>query len=139
MAKISRHGGASDDTLPVAEEREHPGTGAPMQAVEGDELTGDGSGEALPPVPDEAYPPDAVPLEGGDESSPGSSSSASTDPQPTNSEPSETPTPSRARKTASRSRKGQTDNSSAGSTASDQTEATSETAEGGEGTDGANA
>lgn len=30
--------------------REDPGTGEPMQAVDGDELTGDGSGRALPPV-----------------------------------------------------------------------------------------
>ncbi len=117
MAKISRHGGASDKTLPAEPEmRESPGTGVPMQAVEGDELTGDGSGEALPPVPDEEYGPDAVPLEGGEQSSPGSSSSASTEkPQPT-SEPSSKPTPKRARKTASRSAKGQTETSSAPST-----------------------
>lgn len=118
MAKITRHGGASDNTVPAPDLREHPGTGVPTQAVEGNEVTGDGTGEALPPIPDEEYGPDAVPLEveGGEESSPGNSSSASTETQPTSSEPSEQPTPSRARKTGSRSRKGQTESSSASGT-----------------------
>jgi hypothetical protein len=116
MAKISRYSGASDKTLPVAELRESSGTGEPMQAVEGDEVTGDGTGRALPPVPDEVYGPDAVPLEGGEGSSPGSSSSVSTEkPQPI-SEPSSKRTPKRARKTASRSVPARTETSSAPST-----------------------
>lgn len=128
MAKITRHGGASDKTLPVPEPEteavvpapdtgmgEGPGTGEPMQAVDGDEVAGDGSGRALPPIEDE----------GGEESSPGSSSSASTEkPQPT-SEPSSKPSQRRARKTASRSAKDQTENPSAPSTDGGQTEATS--------------
>ena len=77
MAKITRHGGASDATLPEAELRESPGTGVPMQAVEGDEVTGDGSGVALPPVPDEEYGPDAVPLAEVEESSPDADSPSS--------------------------------------------------------------
>ncbi|MET8475426.1 SAP domain-containing protein [Streptomyces sp. NPDC006422] len=63
MAKITRHGGASDATLPVSELREHPGLTVPARAVEGDEVTGDGTGEVLPPVADEEYAPGAVLLE----------------------------------------------------------------------------
>jgi hypothetical protein len=126
MAKIRRLGGASDKTLPAPEPepemRERPGTGEPMQAVEGDELTGDGSGEALPPVPDEACGPDAVPLEGGEGSSPGSSSSASTEKPQTNSEPSSKPRPKRARKTATRSGQGLTESGSASSTDGEKTD-----------------
>ncbi|MGW0587454.1 hypothetical protein [Streptosporangium sp. NPDC002607] len=56
MPKITRHGGPTN-----AAEREHPGTGVPTEPVEAPadgtehELTGDGSGEALPPAdePDE--------------------------------------------------------------------------------------
>lgn len=70
MPKITAHGGASiagaevtggqwgDDTEPeeapdADDIHEDPGTGEPMTAVEGDELVGDGSGRALPPVDDE--------------------------------------------------------------------------------------
>jgi RNA polymerase subunit RPABC4/transcription elongation factor Spt4 len=49
MAKITVHGGASN-----AAEREGPGSGEPMTAVEGDEVVGDGSGRALPPIEGEA-------------------------------------------------------------------------------------
>ena len=144
MGKISRHAGASvaapdtaADDAPEAHPgegesvpsqtavREHSGTGVPMTAVEGDELIGDGSGEALPPVPDEEYGPDAIPLEGGEESSPGSSSSASTETQPTNSEPSSKTRPRRARKTASPSEKDQTESGSAPSTDGEKTDGTS--------------
>jgi hypothetical protein len=112
MAKISRHGGPSDDTLPVAEPE-----------------TGDAAPEAEPEAETEQVPEEvpAVEPEGGEEPSPGSSSSASTDPQPTNSEPSETPPPSRARKTASRSRRGQTESSSASGTDGGQETGTSAT------------
>lgn len=152
MAKISRHGGASDKTLPTPEDaaavepdptpaaaadqpedglRGDPGTGEPMQAVDGDELMGDGSGLALPPVPDEKYGPDVVPLEGGEGSSLGSSSSASTERQPTSSEPSKPARRKPARTTGSRSGRDRTENSSAPSTASGQTDGTSAT-DGGE-------
>lgn len=147
MAKITRHSGASDKTLPTPDAaaaepepmptaaadqpddglREAPGKGEPMHAVDGDELAGDGSGRALPPIPDEEYGPDAVPLEGGEGSSPGSSSSASTSQQPPSSEPSSKPTPKRARKTASRSGQAPTESSSALSTDGDQETATSAT------------
>lgn len=79
MPKITVHGGPSIAGASVVggswsnegdpdvwpEEQEDAGTGEPMQAVDGGELTGDGSGRALPPTPDEAYGPDAVPLEEG--------------------------------------------------------------------------
>lgn len=130
MAKISRHGGASDKTLPVPDAepvadsglREAPGTGEPVQAVEGDELAGDGSGRALPDVPDEAYGPDAVPLEGGEGSSPGSSSSASTEKPQTSSEPSSKTRPRRARKTVNPSKQDPTESSSAASTGGEKTD-----------------
>ncbi|MFF7837554.1 hypothetical protein ACFZC6_01770 [Streptomyces ossamyceticus] len=148
MGKISRHGGASvavevaAAAEPVAADaaaadqpddglREAPGTGEPMQAVDGDEVTGDGSGQALPPVPDEAYGPDAVPLEGGEGSSPGTSSPASTEPQPTNSEPNVKPRRKPARKTASRSVKDPTESGSASLTAGEKTDESS-AADGGE-------
>jgi len=54
--------------------------------------------------------------EGGEESSPGSSSSASDETPSTEPEPSRQPSPKRARTTGSRSKKGQTENSSARST-----------------------
>lgn len=81
MAKITRHGGASDKTLPEPEPLESPGTGEPMQVVDGDELTGDGSGQALPPVPDEGYGPDAVPLESGEEPEPEPASAPAPEPE----------------------------------------------------------
>ena len=135
MAKITRHGGASDKTVPAPAEptsgavvedgptpataadptdglRDDPGTGVPMQAVS-DELEGDGSGRALPPAPDDAYGPDAVPLEGGESSSPGSSSETSTEKPPTSPETSAPATPKRARTTGSRSSKARTGDSSA--------------------------
>jgi hypothetical protein len=49
MAKITVHGGATNAAF-----QEDPGTGEPMTAVDGDEVTGDGSGSALPPVEGEA-------------------------------------------------------------------------------------
>lgn len=74
VAKITALGGASDATLPEPELHESPGTDEPAQAVEGDELTGDGSDEALPSVPEESYGPDAVALEEAEQSSPDSDS-----------------------------------------------------------------
>ncbi|MGW6747638.1 hypothetical protein [Streptomyces sp. NPDC055006] len=66
--------------------------------------------------------PDA---EGGEDSSPGSSSATSSVKAETSPEPSEKPGPSRARKTASRSGKGQTDTPTAPTTDGDQTAGTS--------------
>lgn len=65
--------------------------------------------------------------EGGEESSPGISSSTSPEKPSNDSEPSKKPAPSRARTTGSRSKKGQTDSSSAPSTDGGQAADTSET------------
>ena len=101
MAKITRHGGASDDTVPAPEE-ETEAVAAPASEPDVEE--------------EPAIEPESVNEEGGEESSPGSSSSASTEtPQP-NSEPSEPQTLSPAPTTGSRSRKGRTGNRSAPST-----------------------
>ena len=83
---------------------------------------------AAAPVPDPIIRTDAQLTdkpEGGEESSPGSSSSASTETQPTPSEPSEQPLPKRAPRTGSRSGKGRTASSSAPSTDGQSTEPTS--------------
>lgn len=120
MAKISRYGGASDATLPVPEpEAADASVSEPdveeTLAVEPLDVTEFMAGPAEP----------VAEQEGGEESSPGSSSSASTEkPQPT-SEPSEPQTPKRARTTASRSRKAQTETSSASGTAGGQAADTS--------------
>lgn len=63
--------------------------------------------------------------EGGEESSLGSSSETSSEKPETSPEPSGTQTPSRARKTASRSGKDQTDTPTAPTTDGDQTAGTS--------------
>jgi hypothetical protein len=100
MPKITRHGGPSF--------REYPGTGEPMTAVEGDELTGDGSGRALPPVEDE----------GGEQPSVGSSSETSSAKPLKKSEPSGASRQKRARTAGNRSRQARTEAKSgtAGST-----------------------
>lgn len=131
MAKISRHGGASDKTLPApdtesaaaaetvpvpeaAADQTEIASPANVMSEAGAEI-GEGLADGLPePAP-----------EGGEESSPGSSSSASTAAQPTTSEPSSKPTRKPARKTASRFGQGRTESSSAPSTDGGQTEATS--------------
>lgn len=118
MAKITRHGGASDATLAAEPEmREAPGTGEPMSAVDGDELTGDGSGHVLPPVD----------TEGGEDVSAGADTSTSSETPSEKPEPSETPAPSPARTTGSRSRKGRTGSASASSTGGGQETGMSET------------
>jgi len=99
MPKITVHGGPSDKTL----------------ADEPLDVTEHMAGPAEPVV------------EGGEESSPGTSSSTSTETPEQKSEPSSSKTPSRARTTGSRSKKDQTDSSSAPSTGGGQTAATSET------------
>lgn len=76
------------------------------------------------PETDEASEQDA---EGGEESSPGSSSPTSTEKPPTSPETSETDRPKRARKTASPSAKAPTGSSTAPSTAGAQTAPTSAT------------
>ena len=112
MPKITEHGGPSSVTA-------GPGETGYMPPAD----------EALPaePVAEEelAVEPESVNEEGGEESSPGSSSSASIEtPQPS-SEPSEPPTLSPAPTTVSRSRKGRTGSRSASSTAGDQETGTS--------------
>lgn len=67
--------------------------------------------------------------EGGDESSPGSSSETSSEQPSTGPETSDPETPSPARTTGSRSRKGRTASSTAGTTDGGPTAATSETAD----------
>lgn len=71
--------------------------------------------------------PEPAEVEGGEESSPGSSSSTSDETPSSDSEQSEKPSRKRAPTTASRSKKAQTGGSSADSTDGGQTEATSET------------
>lgn len=117
MAKITRHGGASNKTVPSPEAGAAPKHVAPLL-----EAT---PGEALPPVPDEAYAPDSVPLEGGEESSPGSSSSASSAKPPTSSEPSKPARRKPVRMTGSRSAKARTESSSARLTVGEKTDPTS--------------
>lgn len=120
MAKITRHGGASDATLP-ATEPEPEATDAAQEPEA--EAQAEHQGEHGPELLDPASP-DADD-EGGEESSPGSSSSASTEkPQP-NSEPSSKTRQRRARTTGSRFAKDQTENSSATGTAGGQETGTS--------------
>lgn len=140
MAKITSHGGASDKTLPAtdaaaaetdpAPEAAADQPGAPTAFATGGlvaspealreharNLVGPDFGESLAQLEADE--------EGGEESSLGSSSSASTEPQPTSSEPSSKTRRKPARKTASRSGQDPTDSSSAPSTDGGQTEATS--------------
>lgn len=127
MAKITRHGGASDKTLPEPEVRGEHGPELVDLPV-GERVV---STEALREHAQNLVEPDFSESlarreeKGGEESSPGSSSSASTEMQPPSSEPSSKPTPKRARKTASRSVQARTENSSVPSTDGDPTEATS--------------
>jgi hypothetical protein len=121
MAKITRHGGASDHTVPDAVVE----TGEPLSEDQAEELRNAVDAEAEP-LPFAASVQQVAPEEeGGEESSPGSSSSASTGPQPTTSEPSSKPTLSPAQTTASRYRKGRTGSRSASSTAGDRETGTS--------------
>ena len=106
MPKITRHGGASN-----AAEREHQldkpteGVEVPADGTLSPEITGDGTGEALPLI------------SGGDEPSPGNSSATSAEKPPTSPETSTADPPKPARTTASRSSKGRTGSSTARSTA----------------------
>ncbi|MGP3917678.1 hypothetical protein [Nonomuraea sp. 10N515B] len=110
MPKITRHGGPTN----AAAEREHQAA-APSEGIEvpadgtlSPEITGDGTGEALPPADDST---------GKEESSPGNSSSTSAEKPPMSGEPRKPARPKRARTTASRSKAGQTASSTAGGTA----------------------
>jgi hypothetical protein len=134
MAKISRHGGASDKTVPTPEVESAAAAEAdpaPEAAADQPEIAAladvmSAVGGEVPAGLAEGLP-EAAPVveEGGEEPSPGSSSSASTGPQPTTSGPSSKPRRKRAPTTASRSEQGLTESSSAPSTASGQTEVTS--------------
>jgi len=121
MAKITRHGGASDKTLPTIEDAA-VAEPAPMPAAAADqpepaaEVRGE-HGPELVDLPDSgAVFPTAAEEEGGEESSLGSSSSASTGPRPTNSEPTVKPRRKPARTTGNRSGKALTESGSASST-----------------------
>lgn len=111
MPKITRHGGATN----AAAEREHLGTGVPTEGIEmppdgtlSPEISGDGSGEALPLANGEQ--------EEGEDLSAGSSSETSSEKEPSSPETSETPLPKRAPGTGSRSKKGRAASSTAGTT-----------------------
>lgn len=132
MAKITRHGGPSDKTLPVPEsaaaaEPVSAGAAAADHA-EALDVTEHVAGPAQPVEVRGEHGPELVETEGGEESSPGSNSSASTETQPTNSEPSSKTRPRRARKTANPSEKDPTASSTAPSTAGDQESGTSTSA-----------
>lgn len=101
MAKISAHGGPTNDNPPDDGVHMEAGTGEPAAAE--------------------------VDSEGGEQSSPGSSSETSSAKDETSPKKSAAGSPKRARTTASRSRKARTGSSSAPGTDGDQTEATSET------------
>ena len=109
MPKITVHSGASN----AAAEREHQlgepsdGVEVPADGSESPEITGDGSGQALPPADDSM---------GEEESSPGNSSEASSEKPPTSEQQSATELPKRARTTASRSKKARAESSTADST-----------------------
>jgi hypothetical protein len=127
MGKISRHGGASvvPEDAAVAEPVPTEAAAADQPEPAAEDVQGE-HGPELVDLPDSgAVFPTAAEEEGGEESSLGSSSSASTEPQPTNSEPSAAPSPKRARTTGSRSKKARTDSDSAPSMAGDQTAPTS--------------
>lgn len=110
MPKITRHGGATNADGPVV-----------IGATWGDEPYPETAGAVTEPPASTAPAPDT-----GGASSPGSSSSASSETPEPSSELSETATSLRARRTASRSKKGQTADSSAPSTAGDLTAGTSD-------------
>lgn len=110
MAKITRHGGASDKTLPVPEQEPEAADAetapVPSSIIQTDEVLSEEDVAAL-----------RAEHEGGEEPSPGSSSPASTEKPPTSSELSSKPTRKRARTTASRSGPARTESSSASGTA----------------------
>jgi hypothetical protein len=110
MAKITRHGGASDATLPETD-------------TDDVEPAPDPEPEDVPAVEPETD------TEGGDGPSLGSSSSASTETPEQKPEPSEQPTPSPAPTTGSRSSKGRTARRSASGTDGGQETGTSATAD----------
>ncbi|GAA4924519.1 DNA-directed RNA polymerase subunit RPC12/RpoP [Nonomuraea thailandensis] len=127
MPKITRHGGPTNAAADREEEsagrppandpaieppeREHQlngpseGIEVPADGTESPEITGDGSGEALPPVEQE-----------GDEPSPGNSSSTFSETPPPSEETSSPAPRRRARTTASRSKAAQTESSTADGT-----------------------
>ena len=139
MAKISRHGGASDKTLPATEDAAAAETDpAPEAAADQTEPAAErveidlGDGEGWRDVTEDvAAEPTPVADEGGEGSSPGSSSSASTEPQPTSSELSSKTRRKPARTTGSRSSRARTESGSASSTDGEKTDGTS-TADGSE-------
>lgn len=142
MAKITRHGGPSDKTVLVPESAaaaepvsvdeaaaDQPETpditehmAGPAQPVE---VRGEHGPELVDPPFGSAVFPAVTDEEGGEGSSLGSSSSASTEKPPTNSEPSSKTRPRRARKTANPSGKDRTESDSVPSMAGEKTDGTS--------------
>jgi hypothetical protein len=124
VPKISRHGGASNKTLPATPDAvvqtEEPLTGEQAEelreAVEAGAQSLPFGATVQPTAPEE---------EGGEESSPGSSSSASSAKPPTSSEPSKPARRKPARGTGSRSAKARTESSSARLTVGEKTDPTS--------------
>ncbi|MDX3515885.1 hypothetical protein PV755_44510 [Streptomyces caniscabiei] len=125
MAKISRNGGASTDTVPAPEPEAEAVDGPAPEPDEAPDVTEHMAGPAQRVEVRGEHGPELVEMEGGEESSPGSSSSASTEKPQTNSEPSSKTRPRRARKTASPSEKDQTESGSAPSTDGEKTDGTS--------------
>jgi hypothetical protein len=127
MPKITEHGGATNAAEPGPELTASTGAViATSGAWEGE----DGPELADLPYGDTVYPADSDETEAEteapeEESSPGSSSSPSSETPPTEPETNKPARRSPAPKTASRSKKVPTDDSSVDSTAGDQTEATS--------------
>jgi hypothetical protein len=125
MPKISRNGGPTNAAAEAAPDGPEEGL-ATGGIVSGDTLPL--VGEDVPPtvLPKRRAPREgASDTEGGEKPSPGNNSETSPEKLQTKPEPSETATPKPARKTASRSAKGRTQSSSAGTAAGDQTAPTS--------------
>jgi hypothetical protein len=142
MAKITRHGGASDKTLPAptqdaaaAETEPTPEAAADQtETASPADVMFEAGAETTEGLTDglDVTPWLKTEEEGGEESSPGSSSSASTEKPPTPPEPSSKPTRKPARRTASRTAPARTDSSSAPSTVTGQTAPTSAADDSGE-------
>ena len=125
VPKISRHGGPSDKTLPAPDHAVV--VLEPLTTAEVEELR-EAVQAGTDPLPFSATVHSATPEnEGGELSSPGISSSASSPKPPTSSEQSKPDPRSRARTTASRSGRGRTDSSTARLTDGEETAPTSGT------------
>jgi hypothetical protein len=113
MPKITVHGG------PSYEEGREPAGAVPVPEPAEDKLTGDGTGEALPPVSEDEYDPDAaaLELEGSEQPSDGTSSSTSSPSSERTPEQNVSSHPAPAPTTESPSAQGPTESSTASPTA----------------------